>query len=1789
MDSGAHALWDMLDFEIPIDKKLIEKGTLMVIAKDKNIHKSDAIIGCGMCSLRRLANSIIIDKNNNNEIQHDGHEVELSIDFNYDSPGKPAKKGISHGRIVLYSDVGKKEQDESTMHHKPNFEYGLLNISKVRTFGLKNTELFSTFTDSRQDPYVKLKFNDWDDRTHTKDNAGGDVTWDFLDLECPLYTENILNNRLEIQVYDENRSRKDALIGIGSCSVLKATTIENIGKEVKLRVDLIDEEKKSSGKVYIYMTVTEPQIGGQIPDDFDLGILTIKKAKLVGLYEYAKNPLLTFHTNKSEEKTEQYLGKDADLDPQWDMNFKFEVDKHIVKGKTDLIVNVYNSNSLTGSSSLYGKAKIALKEAGITMNTDVNLSGVILSDQDKRLGRVVIRAQLNADVVKSLPIVDSLPPTFVTGTINVDKVKINSPKIFSNKKIYCRLEYGQWNECTGSQNATKGSSLFKLNMNIPTNKTLLGNEFIKLVILEEGSFTHGVRELAFGITNLKISHKICQNLKNKIEYDIDLFSLDKNVALNGEPIGRASFNSELTDIDMTPDNDDDLPDNCITLKTGVFQIHKVSAYDLVGGDLIGKQDPYVKFSIENIDDNGNDWHQQTENQQNAGRSAIWDSITDISAPVTSDTLLYKRLKVTVMDKNNYTSDAFMGMGDIGMRGAGCIPKEEKLLKVQLKNKNGKNAGHVEVLVCVYPDVDMSNGIDNDGDGIDDGIQNTKMNGILHFNSISIARQNSHKSHKLYAQLKFHGWSALTGLETDRYGDQNWRWDPIEIKSKTLSTAQIKHEGLTINFYHCKGMTPSPQTDQLVGELVKFSCSGALNSFGEYRDLKGDAHLNGQFVGKVIIGTKYQPENENEIVKQQEVAEKQCIMKPLGGDQAINSKLGQSNSNSQSNLDTVQAKELVSSQVKGMEKHLKMQLQHLIDSQTKELNKKLEDLERQQRKNQTLPTKSAPQKEKWDIFNVTNVQLPANVHDWRVAHVQAWLAFQVELPAYMEAFQKASVDGMMLLKYVDEVTLTSSLSVSNKLHKAKIMDAIEELKERQEVVEKKANALRKAQLRKAQADHEAEIEKLAQDETAAIAKLERTKEKKAKKAASKKGKSSSHKTIKSKSKKEIEHDKKLNTGIGNEQNQINRVKMERAARLALQKAKAKKDEANSKNQTWKFEYTGTPKPGGGTLNSIWDDETFEKGDKPQIGTADYQKVMETLDILDDGIQQGTYKKMSYNYKNRGVRTLPSNSQPDEVIAALKECMYELSSRLLQIQYYASKKNDKENNDDDLVSCDYSVEEADVYADDNMDLFLEDEPSLSKLPKYENVGKSSSAVLVPTVPTSGDKSIPEEQEDWIAPPPVDDDDDDDEYYDGYDGYDGYAPPPLSEVPPMNNSNPTSNLPKKIIKLIKKDKKTHNNNDNNDKTYQQSRVSLVYNALVNQTNNDASFIGNNNKLTRLKLFGGCESLLRLKLNWSQFDSLWTRLDSFRTGDLDLKEFTSFFGNLSEFETNEGIQGLTTIGNNISNEMKELTKVLYSLCDVMRHAGFTVIEMFQSFDRDGSNEISLNEFCSLLRLIVGPTFDKKLVYRSLLVLDTDRNKCISKEEFMSFIYKTWKQQMDDLDYRRCCFDEKKQSDIIKINEIVNERVLIKSAIKKNFPRELRNAFEAAGTTLSGPFSTLFNDNINDNIKKTGLGANQLDSTKSLPNMAGTGNSFSSTAGSKRLGSPSRSGSPNRPHSPSKIDNIGQIIRVKIRPPGANSPSRNGEILTLPHIMNMNNSLEGALSSEATKAILIQSTPIGL
>lgn len=95
------------------------------------------------------------------------------------------------------------------------------------------------------------------------------------------------------------------------------------------------------------------------------------------------------------------------------------------------------------------------------------------------------------------------------------------------------------------------------------------------------------------------------------------------------------------------------------------------------------------------------WTARTPHQEEAGTSAIWDNL-NMQTAVIGDVLKFKRLNVSVYDKDTLSSDEFIGEGDASLRGIGSqvtrLGQMEIIvpITVKIKNKSGTKTGVVKV-------------------------------------------------------------------------------------------------------------------------------------------------------------------------------------------------------------------------------------------------------------------------------------------------------------------------------------------------------------------------------------------------------------------------------------------------------------------------------------------------------------------------------------------------------------------------------------------------------------------------------------------------------------------------------------------------------------------------------------------------------------------------------------------------------------------------------------------------------------------------------------------------------------------------------------------------------------------------------------------------------------------------------------------------------------------------------------------------------------------------------------
>lgn len=463
----------------------------------------------------------------------------------------------------------------------------------------------------------------------------------------------------------------------------------------------------------------------------------------------------------------------------------------------------------------------------------------------------------------------------------------------------------------------------------------------------------------------------------------------------------------------------------------------------------------------------------------------------------------------------------------------------------------------------------------------------------------------------------------------------------------------------------------------------------------------------------------------------------------------------------------------------------------------------------------------------------------------------------------------------------------------------------------------------------------------------------------------------------------------------EHNELERVRLERVMKEQRRKEKQRQKKVAEQHQLWKFEYTGATSNASDVQNGH-SELLHEKA----TATGKYERMMKSIfentDLLPT--EESNLSSLPQNTNSWKLRKIPLDSPYEEVLAITRAAMFEVSNRLLKIYQIEKLKELKQNTDLEPTTQALGSR----YGDDLIEKSMR-----------------------------GTRTIAAGSDDESLPPPV---------------YTEEEDADVNEEEISHSASTEDLIDSQMQTLIPPI----------------SRSQLIFSAFINQRNNDARWLGPNSKLTRLKFHGGFESVLRLKIHWPQFDALWTKLDYRRSGELDEEEFTTFFGDFEEFDSSQSPSTGSFRGLSASRPqtaaVDQLTALMYEICNIFRENNFTIAEIFKSFDRNGSGTISISEFHSFLRVILGTGAGVGSVqdfYRMFAFLDRDNSRTISCQEISMFVYLVWRSQLKDLAYRISILDVDISEDRVLIDKILRERNQIKDAVKKNFSREWRDYYE--------------------------------------------------------------------------------------------------------------------------------------
>lgn len=1812
---GSNPLFDNLDIKTILPKKSIQNSLVIFEVMDEDNLKSK-FLGKGQIKINKIN--------------------ELNKEFQFTVILK-TEKNKSAGKLIVFMKLleapapyasDDSKFDFSTIKlNDGNFKKGEITIKKVVIHKLKTKSIINN------SPFAEISIeNKWSEKLPAVSGGPGQIKWDLLDISHPITLSELKEDILSVVVKNDNILTKDSVIGSGTVRLWRLGNKIGIPDNI-LQVSIVDPKlKQLVGKVDVHLEVypDEPDYS-TLPITFTAGqfninsltCLSLKNTELIGKQDvYAKIK----YANLIDEKTNVLENGGSNV--IWDsLAIECEVNPQIVATQ-DLILEIYDKNSIR-SDVLIGKGTVKISKFCHFIDKDSEIKVRIFDSKGKISGKVL----LNGIIKAPLPEI-TIPQDYVDGELLIKEISIfnfqDTEGLGTSKTDpYVKLSFENIIYKTKVLDNVGGTASWKnLDYTFNLDKKDLSVGELKVEIWDDNDLA----------SDHHMGDCLSQFRRFATKFDEDVEVIE-NVPYNkGKKTGKIKLVGCLKRKVAKKEIQLDLPKD---FEVGVLTVYSISAYNLKNTELIGKQDPYVRLTLADnfettntLDNAGNDpYWDNTDIQFEVNRQILANEKLNIDffdenstrkdVKIGSASISIRKVCSRIGEKVKFETPLTTPNGESKSKAViylilkqgkledsmESIPENNvkaeqgvlRILNIEAKDLKG---GDIEMLGNkADPFISLKLGDwTNRTNVLDDAGRNPHWtnlsdletvvdNNMLKFQKLNftILDKNSITKDSLMGScelsLRKIGSIPFGKVDTailhvkDKRGQragklivkyvlEELKNEDDEVDEKiSISNGKIQVNKCIV--YDLKGASTLKKQDihiKIISGPWNTTLPAKKPSNGS---LEWDCRIESQiFTGAAILKNKIEVEvlekglisghktigyaklsargifekvNEFFEIKAQLISNPQnksdyCGKIMLSARFTTNESLLETFSKSELPINN---KPVVNEMVKELdEKAAKIsndllkkvsKLEDGLDSERKKMFELMEKQNTELKKSIELLSKKLASQNNTQPIEVTP-PIPA-VEPIPLAKLPKDICKWK--PVHVQAWLGYELELPQYIQLfseasIDGLVLLKHLDGKTIKENLKITNSLHATK-----IELSIEELRERQ--KKYEDHILKLrEKKLQEEMERLNRLkmlenEKKKEKEKEPKKKKKSKPKNTTTI---------------FGEIKESAALDKVKLERDLRLKREQERLDRLR-NKKTSTWNFEYTGQPKPTEDL--DIWQKLALAT-DKNQKGSSHYLDTMKN-EVAND-ISPFTTK----------MRTIPSNATTDEIIAIIKGSMFELSSWLLKVDYLNRQR--EIILDEDLIDNENTLSET-LNTKGTFDT-EEYQPDLS--------ARSQTAELPPP---SYDDYLSETVEVKDNQFELEETDDNDLKLE------------MNPLASTNSFNATKSMPsvkKTMIQHLLQATSLQLIQDIHPVRSDKDRMTLIYQEFVNQKNNDARWLGPNEKLTRLKLHGGIETLLKLKLDWTQFDALWTRLDYKRSGDIDLSEFKEFFGDLSEFNEKEGVNTLSLTNNVNSNKLDELTHTLYKLCDVLRNAGFTIVDMFSSFDRNGSGSISTSEFCSLLRTILGPTFNKRLIYSALNVLDIDGDKSISLNEIMIFIYRVWKSQINDLANKLYELNESVDNNLIK--KLLNERQQIKLAIKKNFSRQWRDKLEREGSTIPGPFTSLLKRlNID-----TSNESNKIENIIEDSNNFTASNNFSNRFSSSSQSATDFNSSPLKPHPPlsssttslnsPSIRNLSksghnQILRFKIKVPHNNDNS-----LKLP-IKDLVNENKNIKSTEITNNIL--------
>jgi Ca2+-binding EF-hand superfamily protein len=182
-----------------------------------------------------------------------------------------------------------------------------------------------------------------------------------------------------------------------------------------------------------------------------------------------------------------------------------------------------------------------------------------------------------------------------------------------------------------------------------------------------------------------------------------------------------------------------------------------------------------------------------------------------------------------------------------------------------------------------------------------------------------------------------------------------------------------------------------------------------------------------------------------------------------------------------------------------------------------------------------------------------------------------------------------------------------------------------------------------------------------------------------------------------------------------------------------------------------------------------------------------------------------------------------------------------------------------------------------------------------------------------------------------------------------------------------------------------------------------------------------------------------------------VWEKVDSARRGDINFEEFDALFSSQTSDPDLIALQ--------------DLAKIFCHMCDAAHKLSLTIGDVFSAFDRNGSGLVSVAEFTSLVKVLLGAkAHDRKLVFKAFSALDSNLDKQLTIDELSTIMYFVWRTQLDV--HTHAVLSGTISGDTLRT--IYEEKESLKATIVRSFDRKFRDEAEAFIRAVDGPMKVL-------------------------------------------------------------------------------------------------------------------------